>query len=67
MLILQQQITCPTPTGLNVNATNAQNLNMKLLLKAVPIYMIMQADTDISAVKLSVLYGGRNDLNGEYF
>ena len=60
-----------TPTGLNVNATNAsQNLNMKLSGKggAANLYMITQADTDISAVNYSsVLYGGRNDLNGEYF
>jgi hypothetical protein len=60
-----------TPTGLNVNATNAsQNLNMKLSGKggAANVYMITQADTDISAVNYSsTLYGGRNDLNGEYF
>lgn len=60
-----------TPTGLDFNATNSsQNLEFKLKGKggAANLYMITQADTDISAINYSsTIFGGRSDLNGDYY
>ena len=64
-------LTLNTPTGLDFNATNSsQNLEFKLKGKggAANIYMITQADTDISAINYSsTIFGGRSDLNGDYY
>ena len=64
-------LTLNTPTGLDFNATNsAQNLEFKLKGKggAANLYMITQADTDISAINYSsTIFGGRSDLNGDYY